>query len=253
MCNRLLKRDSITAIAILLISAASFIANFVLEGWTMELEQWLTPLGIASILLFIGGTSLFGYNFFRRELSFPDKQQIVEDRNKYIIPLKDVVHKKLSSAQQLRMKAIKYPLMSYWERYLKNTMPYIVTKQKPKTPLEITTALWRQKFHKNNHYYTFLKDNDTRYSHKLTEYNSLYAQIKDGKLKSKLNQLWSLEHKVGSLEIYTSLSLNEPKIPHSPRGIRMGYFGKKVSNKVFQQALKEVDSRIDYLVHGEDL
>jgi hypothetical protein len=254
MWNKLFKRDSVAAIATLSVSAASFIANFVLEGWTMQIEQWLTPLGIASVMLFIGGISLFVYNFFRRELKFRDKQQVVEDRKKYLASLKDVVNKRLSIAQQLRIKAIRYPLKNYWERYIKNTMPFIVTKQKPKTSLEITRALWKHHLHTDNHYYTLLKDNDTRYSRVVTDYNTLFIQIGDRKLKAKLNWLWRLEHTVGSLDIFTSLSINDFKIPHSSRGIKAGRFGKKLSDKaLFEKALKEVDSRIDYLISGEDL
>jgi len=58
MWDKLLKRDSIAGIAAVLLSAGSFIANIMFEGWTMQLEQWFTPMGIASITLFFGGVGL---------------------------------------------------------------------------------------------------------------------------------------------------------------------------------------------------
>jgi len=58
MWKRLSRRDSIAGIAAILLSVASFAAQYLLEGWTMELEQWLSPLGITFAVLFIGGVTL---------------------------------------------------------------------------------------------------------------------------------------------------------------------------------------------------
>ena len=253
MWEKFRSKNGITGIGAILLSVASFLAQFMLEGWKMEIAQWLSPLGIVSILLFIGGSSLIIWNFFRRELSFVEKQKIVEQRANLLKILRGLVHKRLKIVKRLQGKAIKFPLMQYWERYLKYTVPYIVTKRKPGKPLEITNALAKKGFIWNNLYYETIKLDDYQYGQTCSEYEGTLSQINDNILKKRLKILWSVEHSVGSASIYTSFSINVPKIPHSPHGLKTALFGKKLSDTTLNKALRNVEERIDFLVDGGDL
>ncbi|MDD4635919.1 MAG: hypothetical protein WC231_02180 [Dehalococcoidales bacterium] len=82
--EKLLNKTAITGISAIILSSASFIAQFMLEGWEMVISQWLSPMGIASIILFLLGSVLIIWNTFRRELTFEQKGEIVADREIYL-------------------------------------------------------------------------------------------------------------------------------------------------------------------------
>jgi hypothetical protein len=146
--------------------------------------------------------------------------------------------------------------MTYWDRYIGNTMPYLVTKQKPKKPLDITNALVRKRFPLNNLYYRELKETDAQYKRALNNYNLCLTKIDiygRKQLTSLLKWLWTIEHINNSLQIYSMLSISNKYIPHNPFGLSLGYKGKEISENSFQNQLNTVKDKIKYLVEGNDL
>ncbi|MBI2860568.1 MAG: hypothetical protein HYX91_03555 [Chloroflexi bacterium] len=222
---------------------------------TVSLVIWNSPLGIIVITLFVIAVVLYAYALFKTEkrLSFNDQKAIVSERQKVLPELRESVEKRLKALRPLMNKAEKLPLMQYWEKYLKNTMPYLVTKRKPQKPIEITNKLVRKKFPINNLYYYELKETDPFYKRILDNYNIILSKVDDKKLKKKLHSLWWLEHIARSLQIYASLSMNNKKIPNVPMGYRGGYRGKQYTEDGFQIQLKDIESRINELLRGDDL
>ena len=91
MWKRLLRRDSRAGIAAVLLSASSFIAQFKLEGWVMQLEYWITFPGVISPLLAIMGLSLIVYNFFKPYYSYEQKKAIERRRKPLLGKLDEAI------------------------------------------------------------------------------------------------------------------------------------------------------------------
>ena len=124
MWNKLTNKNSITGFVAILLSTSSFFAQFVLEGWAMNIEQWITPLGVASITFFVGGVVLVVWNFFRKELIFEQQRKIVEDRQTYLPHLKNVIDKFLSRKYELAIQAGRLSLEEYHKKYLRLNNKY---------------------------------------------------------------------------------------------------------------------------------
>ena len=61
--QQLRSKCGIAGIAAILLSGASFLAQYILEGWTMQLADLVSPLGFLFILLAGGGVFLIVWNF----------------------------------------------------------------------------------------------------------------------------------------------------------------------------------------------
>jgi len=164
MWRRLFRRDSIAGFVSILLAIASFLAQYILEGWSMQLEQWLSPLGVTFILLLLGGVSLVIWNFFRRDLTFDQKRNIVADRELYLPLLRDTVDKILSRKHELAIEAGRLSLEHYHEKYLRFNNSYskayrrITNKDETvKRKVAIFNALVDQNFHKRNPYLSELE------------------------------------------------------------------------------------------------
>jgi hypothetical protein len=220
-----------------------------------QLIDWGSPQGILIIIFMAVDVILILIGAFMKEkhLSLNDKNILVDTRNPILKKLQTSIDSRLKATRPLINKAEKFPLEQYWQKYLTNTLPYMVTRHKPKTPLQITQQLLRHGFITNNLHYQFLKENDANYKKELDYYNLIYAKIDDKELRELLNTLWKREHEANSEEIYTLISMNNPKIPNSPLGYRGGLSGKNLGKKAFQNCLKNVDDRIKQLNAGDDL
>jgi len=124
MWKHLRSKCGFAGIAALLISGASFIAQYKLEGWTMQLEWLQSPLGILAILLAGGGIFLIVWNFFRRELSYPDKEAKVKQRNEDLPLLRDSIDAILKRQKELAFEIGKIPLQSFYDEYLQKSKEY---------------------------------------------------------------------------------------------------------------------------------
>jgi hypothetical protein len=221
----------------------------------MSLVNWHSPLGIIVLILFVISVGLYAWGILKREhnLSFNDKKVIVAERQEILPKLRLSMESKLKATRPLINRAENLPLNQYWEKYLKNTMPYLITKQRPQKPLEITNKLVRKKFPLNNLYYQELKENDANYKQVEDNYNIILSKIDDSELKKSLKWLWRSEHFAHSAQIYASLSMKNKNIPNVPLGYRLGLKSKHFTESGFQDCLREVENRIYYLLRGDDL
>lgn len=251
MGSKLKGKNAITGLGAWFLSIASFTAQLILAPEGVRI-MWLSPLSISTATLFILGSLLIYWSIFKRELSFPEKQAELKKRQEYLQELKKMVHRRLEVAKKLQSKAITLPLYQYYDKYLKHTFPYILTRRKLK-PVEIISKLARHKFIWNNLYYQSLKDNDYSYKSLVVRYDILYAQTDDRCLKNHLNTLWVREHQSGSAQIYVLISMNNKRIPNIPLGLRGGLRGKKNVEDALKMCLRNVEQRIDLLQRGEDL
>lgn len=242
MQERIFNRTTLSGVGAWVLSVLPYFQ----EGSKMNITSW--------VLLVIGTIFvLWGVLNPDKHVSFNDKKIILEERQEILPKLRLSIASRLKALRPLINKAEKLPLIQYWDKYLKNTLLYLITKQKPKKPLEITNVLVRKKFPWNNLYYQELKDNDPNYKKVSDNYNIITSKIDDSVLRNRLKWLWNLEHASNSLQIYASLSMNNRRIPNVPLGYRWRYKSKNLSKEGFQGQLKYVEKRIDELMRGDDL
>jgi hypothetical protein len=226
---------------------------------SMSIIDWRSPLGIIVIVLFVISVILYIWGIFKKEktLSFNDKKALVEGRAQLLPKLRLCIDSRLKATRPLINKAESLSLNQYWEKYLKNTMPYIITKKKPERPLQIANSLVRHGFMFNNLYYQELKEADGNYKRTVDNYKLTISQvdsiISDKKLNSLLRGLWKYEHMHHSIQIYASLNMGNKNIPNTPLGYRGGLKGKHFSEEGFQSLLTDVNKRITYLLEANDL
>lgn len=217
--------------------------------------DWGSPQGVTVLVLIPINIILFVVGIFMKErtLSFNDRKALIEERQLYLPKLRLSIENRLRAMTPLIKKAETLPLIQYWEKYLKHTYPYVVTRRKPSKPLEITNSLFRHGFLWNNLYYQELKEKETPYRQVVDNYNILIAKNTDSKLKDKLDVLWKIEHSASSSQIFASLSMNNKGIPNTPMGLRGGLRGKHFSKENFQNGVTDIENRISELLRGDDL
>jgi hypothetical protein len=217
------------------------------EDPSMSLVNWHSPLGIVVIFVFMFSVILYFLAFFKREQIRLTKSQLdslIENRQKYLLPLQTLVKDRLKIADSISLTAGKNPLEDYQKRYL----PF----HRNKTPLQIQNALANRGFMYNNRYYQLLKDSNKEFQSTIQSYDVNYVQIKDKKLKKYLNQLWQREHWTNSMKSYTILAKNEKRIKHTPFGLSVAKIGERVNEENRNAAMKIVFERIDELLDGDD-
>lgn len=256
MGNKFWSKDNIFGLAGIVAYAVATLAMFVpFKGeQAVSLIDWHSLLGKIVIVLFVISLGLYAWGIFKREsnLRYLDQKALLEARQEYLPDLREAIHKRFEIAKQLRAKAAKLPLTTYWSKHLKYTWRYIGRKRIPK-PLEITNELRKRGFVRNNTEYRLLKENDGRYRHWVGKYDLANAQNNDKKLRGDLHTLWKSEHLCGSIEIFALLNMNNSKIPNIPSGVRGGLWGKDLSEEGWKTYLTEVEKRIDELLIGGDL
>jgi hypothetical protein len=258
MGNTFWNKTNILGLAGLLAYAVTFLVLLIpFKGEpSVSLVDWRSPLGIIVICLFVTSIGLYIWGILKRSLSFNDKKALVEGRRQTLSDLRQSIDRRLKATRPLATKAERMSILQYWDKYLKNTYPYIITKQKPRKPLEITNSLVKHGFMWNNLYYQELKENDGNYKRAVDEYNINYSKIDDrGRkaLERPLRWLWRLEHITSSTQIYTTFSMNNKQIPNAPSGYRKGLWGKHKCEESLQDCLTNVENQISKLVQGDDL
>ncbi len=224
----------------------------------MTILNWQSPQGILVIALIATSVVLVIIGIFLKDthLSFNDKKALIQERSRSLAELRSHIDSRLRAAQPLMNKAERLPLLEYWKMYLKNTYPYIVTRQTPKTPLEIANALRKHNFLWNNEYYGELKEQDGNYKRVLNNYHMSLAKVDRRSRKiltPSLNGLWRLEHWSNSCQIFGTISMKNKGIPNTPTGYSGGLKGKHMAAGGFQTALTDVQNKIGELMRGEDL
>jgi hypothetical protein len=233
-----------------------------LEGWEMVVSQWLSPLGITSIMLFILGSVLIIWNIFRRELTFEQKREIVADREIYLPQLNQAVDSLLSSKKELAKKAGLLSLEEYYNLYLSRNNQF----EKAYKELELThkeevtrrkvaiiTALNKLGFHSKNLYYYELQRKDKRHNDLKTEYDSLYAKTNDSRLNKRLDKLFDIADKHYSISVLVGMTLNAGLSFKAPRYQLSFYEKPRILENLLIYQHQQVNNRINELLKGVDL
>jgi hypothetical protein len=260
MERRVWNKTVILALAGILSNIIALAIVFVpqqLEGKQLNLA-WSSPQGVTVIALVVINVSLLvvGIVMKERHLSLRDKTALVHERQHTLSRLQDSIARRLRIARTLETKAEKLPLSQYWERYLKNTYPYIVRSNRPQNPTEIVSALARKRFVWNNLYYAELKEEDGNYKRSVDTYHIEYSKLDERATKAlekRLRWLWTSEHSCTSAQIYAAISMGNKKVTNVPMGYRGGLWGKHKTVDAFQQALVDVQRDISKLKEGIDL
>jgi len=227
----------------------------------MSIEQWLSPLGIVSVTLFVGGVCLIVWNFFRRELTFEQKRRIVEDRESYIPLFRDTVDKMLTRLRELVVEAGLLSLEQYYDKYLKLNNTYENEYRKlhlkdveARRKLAIILALYKKGFWIRSTYLYELEDRDELGMVSLKKVYATYlARVNDRSLSSDLKQLFRQASK-----FYSCLSLSEVvknnELPFKdPKYINVFYEKPKILESLLNYLHKAANSRFDELLRGDDL
>ena len=208
------------------------------KGRTMSITTWALLI-IGTVLFLIGFTKKPQRRLRRSELN-----EIIGQRENYLIPLKKNIKDRLERTNYLVNNASEYPLEEYRKKYAP-------AKKMPILGIYSWIFL-KLRFIIDNLYYESLKENDSEYRKMVQEYRFLYTQIKDRKLKKYLNGLWSIEHQYNSLNIFTLLSKNHPAVKTTVHGLRTSRTGEKFGAEAFNRQLNNVMNRVEELLDGED-
>lgn len=199
------------------------------------------------IALMIIGSALVIVGFLeksQKRLKRSELDSLIRQRELHLIPMKNIIRKRLKIADRLTNEAGQYPLEEYKKRYL----PF----HKSEKLLSIQNALVKRKFMWNNHYYQLIKDQDKEMQPIISDYGIFYAQIKDGKLRKYLKQLWRVEHWTNSFKAYCILAKGEKEIPHTATGLNIARIGENINEDNIDNALRRVFRRIDELLDGDE-
>jgi len=199
------------------------------------------------IVLAIIGSTLVFWGFIEKpqiRLKRSQLDDLIRNREKYLLPLKSIIEKRLKIANKLAIIAGQYPLKEYQKRYL----PF----HKYKKPLAIQNALFKRKYMWNNQYYQLLKDKDEELQLTIQDYDIYYVQIKDGKLKKYLKQLWKVEHMTNSFKAYAILAKSEKRIHHTAMGLNIAMIGENINKDNINDYVRKVLTRIGELLDGDD-
>jgi len=260
MWKRLTRRDSIAGIAAIFISSASFIAQYNLEGWTMQLEQWLSPLGITFIVLFVLGVSLIIWNYFRRDISFDQKRKTAEDRETYLPELRETIDKMLALKEKIAIQAGRIPLEEYYEKYLSLNDSYAKAFNKlenknedVKRKIAIIVALKNQNFHKYNPSFTeFIRSHNV-----LSEHNNLcesyLSRCGDRNLKREYEKLFKTANKYHLVLAMAEMGLSNDFHLKASKYYENLYEKPKMLKPFIDFYRKRVNKVIDSLMRGDDL
>ena len=111
MPKKYYNKVAIGTYAAILVATASFIAQFVYEGWTpMGLAPLLSPLGIVAVIIFIAAIILFIWNLRREELTHEQWLEIRDKRRPDLDCLRSAIGEYVRSTSQCAKKTILYKL-----------------------------------------------------------------------------------------------------------------------------------------------
>lgn len=262
MRKRLQSKCGVAGIAALLISGASFIAQYKMEGWTMQLEWLRSPLGILSILLAGGGLFLIVWNFFRPELGFADKEAIVKQRHEDLPLLRSSIDTILKRQKELALELGKRPLQSFFDEYLMKNKQYKtyrkllnalhtsdkVTKHKVAILLSMRAFFCEKTICLNK----VCKD-DGQMTKLRAEKDIYYHRNNDKKLSSIIDNLLYAAMKYHSTLSFAELATNNELSYTSAK--KYAAFEEKpdIVRGFMARAYKSMNDRIELLKRGEDL
>jgi hypothetical protein len=262
MRKRLQSKCGIAGIAALLISGASFIAQYKLEGWTMQLENLGSPLGILFILLGGGGVFLIIWNFFRRESSFADKEAIVKQRQENLPLLRNSIDAIIERQRELAFKLGKRPLQTFFDEYLKISKEYKMYRKLLKTyhtsdevtkhKVAILIAISRFFFVKTICLNNVCRDGEDM-AKLMAEKDIYYHRNNDKALSSTIDQLLFAVTKYHSLLALGELATNNQLAYTSAKKFARFEEKPEILKGFMTRDYKKMNDRINFLMRGEDL
>jgi len=111
MPKKYYNKVAIGTYAAILVATASFIVQFVYEGWTpMGLAPLLSPLGIVAVIIFIAAMILFVWNLRREELTHEQWLELRDKRRPDLDCLRNAVGEYVRSTFQCKKNPVLYML-----------------------------------------------------------------------------------------------------------------------------------------------
>ena len=207
MHKRFINQTAITGYA----SIAFAFIPFVQGGATLNLMTWI--LGGVGIILVLYG-AIFTPN---KCPTFSELTALVEKRKQYLPRLKEITETKINKHDEIRDKASKASFEEYGRKYFAGNRKYRESLKKDPGNINfaIQTGLFSADFISNNLLYQDLLKLEM--GNIESQYNILYTQIADRRLKKLLKNYWDIEKKGNSEWIFGELmktgkqNINIPK------------------------------------------
>jgi hypothetical protein len=264
MWKKIQSKNGIAGFGAIFIAGSAFAAQLLLlTTEERAVINWVSPLGLLTIILGIFGLGFIILSIFKPELSFLDKRNIVEQRQNYLPQLRDTTDKILTRMKELAIEAGRSSLEEYYEKYLARNNIYQheykkqTGKQKNKMvkrKVAIITALCKLKFHKNNLYLSELEDRDIDGLVALRkEYDTYYSRNRDRKLARKLDTLFGHAKQVFSTYTIAEMGKYNNLPFKAPKYIATLYSAPKILDDLLKGKRKATNKRFDELLRGEDL
>lgn len=249
-------------IAAILLSGASFLAQYILEGWTMQVEHLGTPLGVLFILLAAGGVSLIIWNFFRRDLGFADKQAMVNQRQENLPLLRDSIDSALKRQREIALELGKIPLQAFFDEYLKKSKEYKmyrkllnachtsdkVTKHKVSILATMGMFFFGKPICLNN----ACRD-DKGMAELMAEKDIYYHRNNDKALSNIIDQLLFAATKYHSALAWAELATNNKLAYTSAKKYARFEEKPEILRGFMARDYKKMNDRMNFLMRGEDL
>jgi len=228
----------------------------------MQLEWLRSPLGILAILLAGGGIFLIVWNFFRRELSYPDKEAIVKQRNENLPLLRRSIDAILKRQRELALELGKSSLQDFFDEYLKTSKQYKVYRKllnayhtsEKVTKHKVAIIISMRAFFCEK---TICLNNVCKYDDHMdklkAEKDIYYHRNNDKKLSSIIDNLLHAAKKHHSILAFAELATNNKLSYTSAK--KYAAFDEKpeILKRFVTRAYKAMNGRMELLRRGEDL
>lgn len=241
------------------------IANLILqikltpEGVHM---MWFSPPGISIIVLFALGTYLILSSIWTRELSFPEKKAIEQQRQKDLPLLRASIDAILTRQQQLAFQIARMPLDSFFDKYLQINRDYRRYRQwlhslhgadeQTQHKMAVLLSIARFFFPKTICLNDICRDDDLM-SKLDAEKAIYYHRNTDRKLSRIIDQLLDDATKYHSVlalaELATHSGIQYKDVKHHS----VFQERPRILKRFVARAYKAMNNRIDLLMRGEDL
>jgi len=220
-----------------------------------------SPLGVATIALFIVGTYLIFKGIFNHELTFDQKRRVVEDRETYLPILQDTVDKMLARKYELAIQAGRQPLEDYYDRYLSRNKAYdkaykniTNADESIRRKVVIIVALKNQRFHKYNPYLSELEHSpkDPLYEYQTT-CDNLISRCGDRGLSRAINNLFKTANQYHSVLALAEIGLGSGLHLKASKYYKVLYQKPQLLKPFITFYHNTVNKKIESLRQGDDL
>ena len=228
----------------------------------MSLINWQTPLGIVVIVFFVVSITLYAIACFKRELSYPDKEKKVKQRQENLPLLRNSIDAILERQKELAFEIGKRPLQNFFDEYLKKSKEYKLHRKllntfhtsdkTTKHKVAILVAIAKFFFAKTICLNDECKD-DERMTRLQAKKEVYYHRNDDRELSRDIDYLFTAAAKYHSALAFSELATNNQLSYTSAEKYAAFEEKPEILHRAMVKAYKAMNDRMELLKGGEDL